>query len=142
MTIALGAVLLATLLEAVLLLRLAATARARMRAAEATEEGGNARLAVRVWGIVIAVLVGMLGFALLGAFLVRAGLRRPVAWRRAVRLLRDDLAGLIGRFVVDDEVDGRACKATRRGSGSRIAVLGGPRRVVHEEPRARARDRA
>ena len=69
--IAMGAIFLAIVLEAVLLLRVAAISRARLKAAEASEEGGEARLVGRAWSVAVWVLLGMLGFALLGAFLMR-----------------------------------------------------------------------
>jgi hypothetical protein len=69
--IAMGAIFLAIVLEAVLLLRAAAISRARLKATEATEEAGDARLVGRGWSVAVWVLVGMLGFALLGAFLMR-----------------------------------------------------------------------
>ena len=75
--IALGAILVAVLLEAVLLLRAAALARARLRtlaeAHEAVVEANAAppRLAGRAWTVAIALLVALLGFALLAAFLLR-----------------------------------------------------------------------
>lgn len=68
LTIALGAILLAMALEAVLLLRAAALAKGELR-----DEAGGARLAVRGWNAAVAVLLAMLGFALLGEMLVRLG---------------------------------------------------------------------
>lgn len=75
--VALGAILVAVLLEAVLLLRTATQARARLRAVveahEAMAEGNAAppRLVGRACTVVIALLVALLGFALLAAFLLR-----------------------------------------------------------------------
>ena len=65
--------MLAILLETVLLLRMAAIARAGLRAAERSEEAGGSRLVGRWWNVVAAILLAMMGFALLGAFLVRLG---------------------------------------------------------------------
>ncbi len=73
LSIALSAIALAVILEVVLLLRLVAASRARLRAVSAERDAGNALRTGRVWGIVVALLVAMLGFALLGAFLVRLG---------------------------------------------------------------------
>jgi hypothetical protein len=69
--IAIVALLLAIGLEAVLILRAAALARKRVKAAEASAEGGNAPLQAHGWNVAVGVLLAMLGFALLGAFLVR-----------------------------------------------------------------------
>jgi hypothetical protein len=73
LTIALGAILLALVLETVLLLRAAAMARATLHLAERSEEADGARLVGRGWDVAVGVLLTMLGFALLGAFLVRLG---------------------------------------------------------------------
>jgi hypothetical protein len=67
--IGLGAILLAVLLEAALLLRAAVRSRARLRAAS-SEEGGAVPVA-RAWSVGVGVLVALLGFALLAAFLAR-----------------------------------------------------------------------
>jgi hypothetical protein len=69
--IALGAILLAVVLEAVLILRAVAVARAELKAAEASLEGGGAKLAGRGWNVAVGILLAMMGFALVGAFLVR-----------------------------------------------------------------------
>jgi len=68
-----GAILLAILLETVLLLRMAALARAELKAAERTDEAGGSHLVGKGWNVVAGVLLAMMGFALLGAFLVRLG---------------------------------------------------------------------
>jgi hypothetical protein len=68
-----GAIVLAVLLETVLLLRMAAMARAQLKAAERSEEAGGSRLVVKGWNVAAAILLAMMGFALLGAFLVRLG---------------------------------------------------------------------
>jgi hypothetical protein len=73
LTIAMGAIVLAVILEALLLIRIVATSSARLRAASKEGDAGDALRTGRVWGIVLALLVAMLGFALLGAFLVRLG---------------------------------------------------------------------
>jgi hypothetical protein len=73
LSIALGAIAIAVILEVLLLLRIVAAARARLRAASAETDAGIALRPSRVWGIVVSLLVAMLGFALLGAFLVRLG---------------------------------------------------------------------
>jgi hypothetical protein len=73
LTIALSAIAIAVVLEVLLLLRAVTTSRARLRAASAESDAGNALRTGRVWGIVVSLLVAMLGFALLGAFLVRLG---------------------------------------------------------------------
>jgi hypothetical protein len=72
--IALGAIALAVLLEAALLIGAVRTARASV--AVESEEGAPRRPgagAGRLWGFAVAVLVGLLGFALLAAFLLRVG---------------------------------------------------------------------
>ena len=77
-----GAIAVAAALEVLLLMSMVTAARARLRAAAARddaqdEEGGAAGAATpgpgRAWGVAVALLVAMLGFALLGAFLVRLG---------------------------------------------------------------------
>ncbi len=73
MAIAMTALVAALVLETLLLLRAAAVSRARLRAAEHTEEAGDARLVGRGWSVAIGLLLGVLGFALLGAFLARLG---------------------------------------------------------------------
>jgi hypothetical protein len=71
--LALGAILLAILLEGLLLLRIAVASRATLR--EASDEAGEApaRLQSRAWVVGISVLVALMGFALLAAFLARLG---------------------------------------------------------------------
>jgi hypothetical protein len=71
MAIAMSAICLAIVLEAVLLLRASVMARARLKAKQESEEGGGAKLVGRGWSVAVGVLLGMLGFALLGAFLMR-----------------------------------------------------------------------
>jgi len=73
LSIALGAILVAVVLECLLLFRVVTDSRARLRAASAEGGAGNAFATGRVWGVVVSVLVAMLGFALLGAFLLRLG---------------------------------------------------------------------
>jgi hypothetical protein len=73
LSIALGAIAVAVILEVLLLLRIVAASRARLRAASADGDAGAALRPSRVWGIVVSLLVATLGFALLGAFLVRLG---------------------------------------------------------------------
>jgi hypothetical protein len=68
-----GAIVLAILLETVLLLRMAAMARAELEAAERSEEAGGSHLVGKGWNVAAAILLAMMGFALLGAFLVRLG---------------------------------------------------------------------
>ena len=65
--------LIAILLEAVLVLRGAALARAELRAAEKSVEGGGAKLTGRGWNVAVGLLLAMMGFALIGTFLVRLG---------------------------------------------------------------------
>jgi hypothetical protein len=73
LSIALGAIGIAALLETLLLVRAARTARARLRAATG-EEGEDVRAGVgRAGRLGIALLVALLGFALLAALLVRTG---------------------------------------------------------------------
>jgi hypothetical protein len=74
--IALGGLLAAALLEAAILLR--GAARARVRLSEEGEEGegdgdraARGMATARVWTVVVTVLVALLGFALLAAFLFR-----------------------------------------------------------------------
>jgi hypothetical protein len=73
LALALGGILLAVLLEAMLLLRAAAASRARLR--EATVEAGEGanRMAGRASAVGVALLVALMGFALLAAFLARVG---------------------------------------------------------------------
>jgi hypothetical protein len=70
--LALGAVVVAVALEVVLLLRAFAVSRARLERAAQGEELPR-RLVGRVWTVGIAVLVAVMGFVLLAAFLVRVG---------------------------------------------------------------------
>jgi hypothetical protein len=72
LAVALAAIVVAMLLEAALLLRAARTAHERLREATAHEKDTlNARVG-RVGGVAVALLVALLGFALIAAFLVRA----------------------------------------------------------------------
>jgi hypothetical protein len=71
--LALGAILLAVLLEALLLLKASASSRARLRVAEKEGGEGSGRLVGRAWTVGIALLVAMMGFALMAAFLARVG---------------------------------------------------------------------
>jgi hypothetical protein len=71
MAIGMSAIFLAIVLEAVLLLRASLVARARLRQTEATEEAGGAHLVGAGWTVAVWVLLGMLGLALLGAFVMR-----------------------------------------------------------------------
>jgi hypothetical protein len=73
LTLALGAILLAVVLEAVLLLRAAAASRARLKAATSEEGAEPGRLVGRAWTVAIGLLVALMGFALLAAFLARVG---------------------------------------------------------------------
>jgi hypothetical protein len=73
LAVALGAIMLAIVLEAVLLLRASAASRARLRAATSDEGPGAGRLVGRAWTVVIGLLVALMGFALLAAFVARAG---------------------------------------------------------------------
>jgi hypothetical protein len=70
LALAVGGILVAGALEVLLLLRTAAIARARLRD---TENAVSRHLVGRAWTIGVALLVAMLGFVLLGAFLVRLG---------------------------------------------------------------------
>jgi hypothetical protein len=79
LAIALGAILVAALLEGLLLLKASRSARASLRDAldgegEGSEgAGGPGRGVGRAWTVAIALLVAMMGFALMAAFLARAG---------------------------------------------------------------------
>jgi hypothetical protein len=85
LAIALGGIGVAVILEALLVLKAALSARARLREAIATEDEpgqggeksqvthGPRRWAAPAWTVGIALLVAMLGFALMAAFLARAG---------------------------------------------------------------------
>jgi len=70
LAVALGAIANATLIEALLVLRATAAARARLRAAMKTSDGPSGL--VSAFGIAIGLLVALLGFLLLAAFVVRA----------------------------------------------------------------------
>jgi hypothetical protein len=72
LTIGLAAIFVAVLLETVLLLRAAASSRARLRAAAQEEGAPQAQLVGRAGTVALALLVALLGFALLAAFLARA----------------------------------------------------------------------
>jgi hypothetical protein len=71
MAIALGGIGVAVALELLLVLRAVALARAALRQAESTDEAAGARFVGRAWTVAVGVLVGVLGFALLGAMLLR-----------------------------------------------------------------------
>ncbi|MGD0678094.1 MAG: hypothetical protein ABSC94_22000 [Polyangiaceae bacterium] len=73
LAVALGGLLVAGLLEATLIAGSAVRARARL--ADALPEGPSprSRPMARAFGLAVALLVALLGFALLAAFLVRAG---------------------------------------------------------------------
>jgi hypothetical protein len=81
MTLALGAVVIAGILEALLVLRASASSRAGLR--EAIAAGGEGSAASerwlgrawsgRAWTVGIALLVALMGFALMAAFLARVG---------------------------------------------------------------------
>ena len=71
--LALWAILLAVILEAVLLVKASASSRARLRAAEKEGGEGSGHLVGRGWTVGIALLVAMMGFALMAAFLARVG---------------------------------------------------------------------
>jgi hypothetical protein len=91
LAIGLGAIGLAVILEALLLLKAAVSSRARLReaAADAADEGeagdagdegeardtreGVSRLVGKGWTVGIALLVALMGFALMAAFLARVG---------------------------------------------------------------------
>jgi hypothetical protein len=69
--VGLAALGVAVLLEAVLLLRTAATTRAHLAIHGGAVEGTAAAGLGRGWGLTVTLLVVLLGFALLGAFLAR-----------------------------------------------------------------------
>jgi hypothetical protein len=72
LAVALGSLLVAVILETVLLLRTAASARARFAVDAGDPDAGPATArGVQRWSVAVALLVVLLGFALLGAFLVR-----------------------------------------------------------------------
>ena len=71
LAVALGAILLAVVLETVILLRAAVLSRARVRAL--AEAQTSSPVIGRAWSLGVALLVATLGFLLLAAFLVRAG---------------------------------------------------------------------
>lgn len=73
LAIALGGILVAALLEALLLLRAAMAARARVHVPDEASSQSQSRVLGRAGAVALALLVGLLGFALLGAFLVRVG---------------------------------------------------------------------
>jgi hypothetical protein len=68
---ALVAIVSGAILEALLLVRAAMRARARLRVLENAEEGAEANFVTRGWVAVMVVLVAMLGFAMLAAFVAR-----------------------------------------------------------------------
>jgi hypothetical protein len=61
------------LLEVLLLLRASMAARARLHVAEAESGLRAPRFVSRTWTVVLGLLVALLGFGLLAAFLVRVG---------------------------------------------------------------------
>jgi hypothetical protein len=69
--IALVAIISGAILEALLLVRAATRSRARLRALEDAEGRGEADIVARGWVAVMVVLVAMLGFAMLAAFVAR-----------------------------------------------------------------------
>jgi hypothetical protein len=71
--LAVGAIVVAALLETILLLRAAAASRARLRALADTGETPQPLRTGRIVGVVVALLVALLGFVLLAAFVARAG---------------------------------------------------------------------
>jgi hypothetical protein len=73
LALALAGILLAVLLEAILLLRAAAASRARLREASVEPGEGGGRLTGRGSAVGVALLVALMGFALLAAFLARVG---------------------------------------------------------------------
>jgi hypothetical protein len=73
LALALWAILVAVILEALLLLKASASSRARLRVAEKEGGEGSGRLVGRGWTVGIALLVAMMGFALMAAFLARVG---------------------------------------------------------------------
>jgi hypothetical protein len=73
LAIALGGIALAALLEVLLLLRASRSARARVHDPEDAATRAAPRFLGRAWTVGLALLVAMLGFALLAAFLVRVG---------------------------------------------------------------------
>jgi hypothetical protein len=73
LAIALGGLFVAALLEVLLLLRASMAARARLHVAEAESGLRAPRFVSRTWTVVLGLLVALLGFGLLAAFLVRVG---------------------------------------------------------------------
>jgi hypothetical protein len=73
LALAVGALVVAALLEAVLLLRAAAASRARLRALADAGATLQPLRGSRVVAVVAALLVALLGFALLAAFVARTG---------------------------------------------------------------------
>ena len=71
--LAVGAIVVAALLETILLLRAAGASRARLRALADTDATPQPLRAGRVVGVAVALLVALLGFVLLAAFVARAG---------------------------------------------------------------------
>jgi len=71
LAIGLGALFAAVLLEVILLVRMAASTRARFAVDLDLTDAGAPVGAGRGWSVAVAVLVMLLGFALLAAFLVR-----------------------------------------------------------------------
>ncbi|HEY8086878.1 MAG TPA: hypothetical protein VIF09_03515 [Polyangiaceae bacterium] len=73
LALALGGLLVAGVLEVLLLLRASVAARAKLRAQEAAVDAGPVRFVGRPWSVGVGLLVALLGFALLAAFLGRVG---------------------------------------------------------------------
>jgi hypothetical protein len=73
LAVALGAIAIAMVLETILLLRAARAARMRLREATSEEREALGAGVGRTGNVAIALFIALLGLALLGAFLVRAG---------------------------------------------------------------------
>jgi hypothetical protein len=77
LSVALGAIAVAVVLEATLLLRAWHSARARLRSASWSEGASESERETvqteRAWNVVVALLVALLGFGLLAALLIRSG---------------------------------------------------------------------
>ena len=73
LALALGGLLVAAVLEVLLLLRTSVAARAKLRAHEDAADAGPVRFVGRAWSVGVGLLVALLGFALLAAFVGRVG---------------------------------------------------------------------
>jgi hypothetical protein len=73
LALALGGLLVAAALEVLLLLRTSVAARVKLRAQEDAADAGPVRFVGRAWSVGVGLLVALLGFALLAAFLGRVG---------------------------------------------------------------------